>query len=71
MTWNYRVIKTRALDGDPFYELREAYYDTDGKLSGYTAGAVGFGGDSVEELKEGLEMALSAFDKPVIEEDVK
>ena len=68
--WNYRVTKTTStIDGEAYYQLKEVYYDDDDKVTGFSEDAVGFGGDSVDELKDSLLMAMSAFDKPVLLED--
>ena len=67
--WNYRVIKTQP-KGRPLYEatcsIHEVYYDDDGKIYGWTADPTDVYGESLHELKEGLEWMLEALEKPVL-----
>lgn len=64
----YKVVKRPKHNADCFPDVADAYYDSVEELEGLTTEAVRFGGDSVEELRDSLEMALRAFDKPVVEE---
>ena len=32
MSWNYRVVRRRAPNGDIYYGLHEVYYDQHGKI---------------------------------------
>ena len=65
MTWNYRVIKTT--DGDnPWYEIREVYYDQVGKPMGHCSATAG--GETVDEIKECMKMMESALTKAVIKD---
>lgn len=69
-SWNYRIVKTTCtIDGEAYYQLKEVYYDDDGKVTGFTENAVGLGADSVDELHDiVIDMVLDAFDKPVLDE---
>ena len=33
--WNYRIF-TKEINGRLYYSLKEAYYDTDGKITSFT-----------------------------------
>ena len=62
-TWEYRVQEKVAGD-NRWYEIIEVYYEK-GKVVG-TTDAVHPVGDSVEDLRQDLELMLRALDKPVI-----
>lgn len=63
MSWNYRVI-----DHGDWFGLHEVYYN-DGKPVSRTANPVTFlcdAEDGPEGIKSSLELALRAFEKPVL-----
>ena len=68
-TWEYRVVERVSsrphMDDAIWYEIIEVYYDDEGKIDG-TSDAVRPVGDSVEDLREDLELMLTATNKPVI-----
>ena len=66
MTWNLRLVdmnNVEALD-EPYIEIREVYYDQIGKPLGHCRATMG--GETKEEIKNYLEWALEALDKPVL-----
>lgn len=68
-TWEYRVVEKVAgrshMDDAIWYEIMEVYYDDDGNLDA-TSDKICPAGDSVEDLREDLELMLLAINKPVI-----
>ena len=69
MTWNYRIVKYAKGDG---YGLHEVHYDGFfGSPISMTTLAVGFAGETPEEILEALKMAKqdierqSIFDEPI------
>jgi len=71
MTWNYRVLK-HVTETEEFYQIHEVYYHGDTyviDIYACTEEASSPYGETVEELKENLEMYMEAFDLPVIPYD--
>lgn len=68
--WNYRVIK-KFIAGEPYYSVRECYYNNreDKIPHSWSAESSNVCCNSVEELKEDLNMMLLAFNKPVLVEE--
>ena len=68
-TWEYRVVE--RITSHPqigevvWHEIIEVYYDDDGKLDA-TSDKICPAGDTVEDLREDLELMLEALDKPVV-----
>ena len=68
-TWEYRVLE--KVTNHPqigevvWHEIVEVYYDDDGKLDA-TSDKTYPVGDTVEDLREDLELMLRATNKPVI-----
>ena len=62
MSWNYRVFRHKypGTVKEVLYELRETYYDKDGKICAWDASEEPSSatGESVEELIEVLELQL-------------
>lgn len=63
MTWNYRIIR----DKDGVYGIHEVYYKK-GKIDMWSDAMTPLG-ESIDELKEDLDMMAEAFKKPVLEDD--
>ena len=64
MSWNHRVWKENC-DGNienVMYSIRETFYNDAGEVCGVTESANTVDSDSVEGLKEMLEMMLKACD---------
>jgi hypothetical protein len=66
-TWNHRVMK-RVTKYGTYYGVHEVYYDSEGKVEGYTA-PVSVVGESIEEIKQYLEMILNCLDKDILDYD--
>lgn len=67
MTFNYRVVRDRWGE----YYFYEVYYDGDGKISGFVDKPLApFGDESIEDLKEDLDLMYEALKKPVIDLEV-
>jgi len=60
MYWNYRLV-----DRDGYIAIYEVHYE-DNKPILITQDPVGFGGDSIEDVKWSWRMAKEAFRKPVL-----
>jgi len=68
--WNYRAVARYATD-KPYYTIRECFYnECDDRIprSWSERDSIPFG-DSLDELKEDLNMMLLAFNKPVLVEE--
>jgi hypothetical protein len=62
MSWNYRIVLK-----DDFYEIHEVYYDKYGNKQSVSVDPISPSGETKEELKEGLEKMLEAFDLPILD----
>ena len=60
MTWNYRVVRSKDVDGSDIYALHECYYKKDGSIDGVTHRPVAlYGFESVKDLVASLDMMLN------------
>jgi hypothetical protein len=69
VSWNYRVVRfiDEAQGEDyEYYEIKEVFYDTNGKPVGYSD--ANCGADTYEGLFECMSMMQSAHAKPVLDE---
>jgi len=71
--WNYRVFQRiynhkYLLEPETLYEIREAYYDENGDISGWTQ-TPDVIAHSLEDLKLTLNKMLESCDKPMIDEN--
>jgi hypothetical protein len=67
VSWNYRVVRFTEIVGDEeFYEIKEVFYDNNGKPVGYSD--ANCGADTYEGLFKCMSMMQSAHAKPVIDE---
>ena len=66
MTWNLRIVdmKDPEYPDQNYVEIREVFYDTMGKPMGHTTAT--FGGENKQDIKQYLEWALEALEKPVL-----
>lgn len=64
MGWNYRVLQ----HPDGFMMIHEVFFDDDDPDEPHSCSTDGaeFGGDTDEEIRNGLARALKALDKPVL-----
>ncbi len=70
MTWNHRVVKYVGKDcgiDETFYEIREAYYNQDGKIWAITENATGVFGENIDQLKVTLDRMTKALEQEVID----
>jgi len=69
--WNYRVYKfiPKNKANDPYFLIRETYYNDDGKANGFTLNSASPFGETEQELKNDIQYMLEAFGKPVIEQE--
>lgn len=65
MSWNHRVLAHTDKD-EIYYQIHEVYYDQDGKPDGYTADAIGIGGETLEEISLTLDRMKECIGKPII-----
>jgi len=69
MSWNYRVMKSYpATRPEPWYSIREVYYDNHGEVDGWTVDEIAPASDTVEGLLEILGLMRNCLDKPVLDE---
>ena len=71
MSWNYRIVRFKdeqALEdeSEEYYEVKEVFYDADGKPVGYSDAVCG--SDTYEGLFKCMSMMQSAHAKPVLDE---
>jgi len=60
MPWNYRVVRSKDVDGSDIYALHECYYNKDGSIDGVTHRPVAlYGFESVKDLVSSLGMMLN------------
>jgi hypothetical protein len=64
MSWNYRIFKT----GPNWYQIKETYYDKDGKVSNWTKDACTLSSESIDGLEWQLKKMKKAFKLPVLNE---
>ena len=69
MTWNYRIVrfKDNLSESREYYEIKEVFYDTDGKPVGYSDALCG--SDTYDGLFKTAGLIQSAHAKPVINEE--
>ena len=71
MSWNHRIVEKTFVqfgETEKCYEIHEAFYNKAGGLCGLTENAVKPFGESVDDLKLGLEQMVTAFKHPVLVE---
>lgn len=68
MSWNYRVVK-KTQNGETTYGIHECYYDENGNPSSITVEPMDPHGESIEELRDDLELMSLALTRPVLNFD--
>ena len=69
MTWNYRVICKADPNGPgELFGIHEVYYDSNGRIEGWTEEPCDPFGESLDELHAEMEMMMAALAKPVLKE---
>ena len=70
--WNYRAIRKSHEESDTdTYQIHEVYYDKDGNIEGWTESPVKPLGETPDELREDIRFFIKAFQKPILEEQIK
>ena len=70
--WNYRAIRKSHGESDTdTYQIHEVYYDKDGNIEGWTESPVKPLGETPDELREDIRFFIKAFQKPILEEQIK
>lgn len=64
MTWNHRILNLVDQFGSEQLELAEVFYDTDG--TPYAYGLATIVGETIDDIKEQVEMFNSAVSKAVL-----
>jgi len=64
MAWNYKVVKFSDEGNEPFYEIKEVYYNEDNEPEYY--GDAVIGGETLEEMWE----EMARFEKALKQEFV-
>jgi len=67
MSWNYRVVKFDGAFDEPYYEVKEVYYNRDGSLMGYCDATVA--SDTFEGIIEVLDQMKADAHRIVIDEE--
>ena len=63
--WQYRIIEHDDQD-PPYFAVHEVYYKRGGEIEGWTEEPCKFGGDSVEDVAQALQLALTDTQKPAL-----
>ena len=66
MSWNYRVMRFTDPDGTHVFAVHEVYYDTAGRVSGWSADAGHPQGETFKELTEDAAKYQRAFGPHVL-----
>jgi len=73
--WNVRVWQKDYAGDEPFYEIKETFYNEKGEVCGCSQDAKQIHGSSVEEIVEYLHLILRDIDKSkkeiLVEKDFK
>ena len=68
MSWNYRVVKQKISNNEVIHEIKEVYYDKTDNIASFGDAPTPYG-DTVEDIKQCLDLMYKALDKPVIDYD--
>lgn len=68
MAWNYRMTRKNTSWG-PAYEIREIYYNKEGKVQSWTQEPISPFGETEEDLAHCLAAMASAIGYPVLDLD--
>lgn len=66
MSWNLRIILREYPDGTKTHGLHEVFYDEMGNVDSYTSEPVDIYFEDLSEVRQYLEWALLATEKPVL-----
>lgn len=70
--WNHRVMRRVFTpagydEATEWFTIHEVYYNFDGSVATFTKEGIRPHGESLEELKESIQMFQRALDQPVLE----
>ena len=68
MSWNYRVTR-HAVKDEVAYEIREVYYDDDGRIKLWSTDAMAPFGETKQGLLDNLQQMALAVLRPVLDLD--
>ena len=70
MNWNYRIVRKKSKDSNGFtndwLEFHEVYYDSQGKIEGFSENPICVGGSNLRELEVDLLYMIEALKKPIL-----
>lgn len=67
MSWNYRVLKTKDVDGSDFWAVHEVYYDDTGRVETWTESHVYPSGENWAELSRDVGAYAKALMQPALD----
>ena len=67
MSWNYRIVKFDNAFDEPYYEVKEVYYNRDGSLKGFCDATVS--SDTFEGIIEVLDQMKADAHRVIIDEE--
>jgi hypothetical protein len=67
MSWNYRVVKFEGAFDEPYYEIKEVYYNRDNSLKGFCYATVS--SNTFEGIIEVLDQMKADAHRAVIDEE--
>lgn len=67
MSWNYRVIRKTAPEGEYCYRIHEVYYNNQGDAEGWSVEPYYPDGDTLSDLVWSLDAMKKAAIKPILE----
>ena len=66
MGWNHRVLR-HIYTEETWLAIHEVYYDDEGNPNSCTVDPIEPGGETLDELKAGLELMMKACEKPILD----
>ena len=66
MTWNYRILEHKDLDGSSWFAIHEVYYDDKGNPVACTEGPCSAHGEDTETLTTDMSYMMEALKKPAL-----
>ena len=66
MSWNYRMIEHKNLDGSSWFAIHEVYYDDNGNPKYCSEGPCSAHGEDIETLTTDMSYMMQALKKPTL-----
>ncbi len=66
MSWNYRMIEHKNLDGSSWFAIHEVYYDDNGNPKYCSEGPCSAHGEDPETLITDMSYMMEALNKPTL-----